>query len=672
MSRTPSCPELGSSVRASVALAAWFSVVLPASASGNPIARIARVFNDDLVAVEMRIHWLRARQASLSDVRMCPLEDGFGFLGGRPAPNAPAPWVMLDLGRQRPIDDVFLVPAQWLPGQPRCLFPQRFRLELACSADFSDARVLLDQSAQPFPDPGAMPVAVHGHSEPARFVRLTVLEGRDFGVADAFALSEMLVFSDQQPVSFGAAVICSWRNRMSDGWGPSYLTDSRMPLGLWEGGAWSPSTGFNLPLPDPAAPPVELVVDLGADYPVERVHLLPLETALTPGVGIMPACYELAITPQDDDQPVTISRSEAAARCREMAAQVLHVGGRRGRFVRLSLIRPWQSGDRVCHGLAEIEVYADGRNVAKGATVRAWQGDAGLTDGCGFLTDGFTSRRRSLPLQAWLFQVSERAWIERELGGLLPLRQRMSSESELNATWLAAMTLGLGFLIPVAIVERRRLISREQVDLLRKRIASDLHDDIGSNLGSISMIARVVRRNLARSKGAEQAIEDLAEVEAIARESSQAMRDIVWLIERKHDTIGDLVKRLRETASRLLRDHQYTIDCDCRSDTSRLCLDAKRHLFLFCKEVMHNVVKHAQARHFTLRIEEDGGWLCVRASDDGVGLRSHDSGCLATVQKLRDRANVLAGVFDIDSADGRGTTVVLRIPRSVLQSRIPI
>lgn len=645
---------------------------LPASVSGHPIARIARVFNDDLVAVESRIDWLRTRQVSLADVRQCPLAGEYGFLGGRPDANGAAPWVMLDLGREVPVDGLYLVPAQRLPGQPPCLFPLRFRVELARTADFSDVQVILNHRNAPFPDPGGMPVEVHGQGKPARFVRLTVLEGRDFGVADVFALSELLVFSGHQPVSFGAAVICSWSNGVCDGWGPAGLTDGRMPLGLWEGGTWSPASGFNLPAGEAASEPVELVIDLGGDHPIERVHLLPLEPAQTPGIGILPAAWRLAITAENDDQPQLIEQADELVSSSEMAARVIPAGGRVGRYLRLSLTRPWQSGNLVCHGLAEVEVYSGGRNIAQDAAVRGWHGASDLAAEPAPLTDGFTSRRRSLPLQIWLHQVAERARIERELDQLVPMHQRMSSESELNVTWVAAMALGLGFLIPVAAVERRRLMSREQVDLLRKRIASDLHDDIGSNLGSISMIARVIRRNLSRVKGAEQAVEDLAEVESIARESSQAMRDIVWLIERKHDTIGDLVKRLRETAARLLRDHHYTIECDCRSDSSRLCLDAKRHLFLFCKEIMHNVAKHAGARHFTLRIEEDGAWLCVRASDDGVGLQRHDTGAQATAQKLRERANVLAGVFDIDSTGGNGTTVVLRIPRTVLQSRIPI
>ncbi len=654
----------------------WVLAALPASASEmNPIARIARVFNDDLVAIESRISKLRARQASLADVRICPLDTGLGFLGGRPDANGKAPWVTVDLGAQFPIGSIFLVPAQHLPGSAPCLFPQRFRIEAAQTEDFSDAVVVMDQSKSNYPDPHGIPVPVFAKDTPARFVRITVLEGRDYGVQDTFALSELLVFSNDEPVSIGARVTCSWRNQMLDGWGPEFLTDARMPLGLWEGGAWSPTGGFHFPGKGTRRKPLDIVVDLGQDYPIDRIHLLPIECPLVPGVAIMPCNYKLALTPQDSDEELPVTRIRSHSRpIREITAQVIETHGKTARFVRLTCegsTNRQSAAKHIAPGLAEIEVYSQGRNVADGAVVRAWQGENNIDREISALTDGFTSRRESLPLKTWLIEVTEHARLNREINELLPIHRSMASESEINATWFAAMAVGLTFLIPVAIVERRRHISREHVDVLRQRIASDLHDDIGSNLGSISMIARALRQDLDGVKGIGQALEDLSDVESIARESSQSMRDIVWLIEQKYDTIGDLVKRLRESASRLLRNIEYEIVSDKRDDTSRLCMDTKRHLFLFCKEAMHNVAKHADATHFRLMFHNDGAWLRVEICDNGVGLKNDHSKRKVTVQKLRDRAKVLAGDFEIASNRKCGTKVVLRIPYSVLQSRIP-
>ena len=256
--------------------------------------------------------------------------------------------------------------------------------------------------------------------------------------------------------------------------------------------------------------------------------------------------------------------------------------------------------------------------------------------------------------------------MESELAAIRPIHAKQSSESELNATWGSAMILGLTFLIPVFIVERRRLMSRDQLDQIRKRIASDLHDDIGSNLGSISLIARTARKDLVRLHGPEEIAEDLGEVESIARESSLAMRDIVWLLERRQDSIGDLVQRMRETAGRLLREINYTLDCDSNKTAAKLSLDAKRHLFLFYKEAIHNVLKHSKANKVSIRLWDENDKLALEILDNGIGLPVTADLNPTSVRKLEDRARVLEGLLQIVSSKETGTRILLFVKRSHL------
>ena len=209
-------------------------------------------------------------------------------------------------------------------------------------------------------------------------------------------------------------------------------------------------------------------------------------------------------------------------------------------------------------------------------------------------------------------------------------------------------------------------MSREQIDQLRKRIASDLHDDIGSNLGSISLIARTARKDLVRLQGPEEVAEDLGEVESIARESSLAMRDIVWLLERRQDSIGDLVQRMHETAGRLLREITFTVECDSSKTAAKLSLDAKRHLFLFYKEAIHNVLKHSHADRVAIRLWDEDDKLALEISDNGIGLPAAEEPHNTTVHKLEDRARVLEGLLRIVSSKETGTQIRLFVKRSHL------
>lgn len=347
-----------------------------------------------------------------------------------------------------------------------------------------------------------------------------------------------------------------------------------------------------------------------------------------------------------------------------MTPVVIALEGKIAKSLRIVGVRPYMMGDVKIHALSEIEVWSQGNNLAKGLplTRNCKEGSLSITT----LTDGYTSGKLISPYATWLGQLAERGRIERELDILKPSQHQRAFESELNATWGSAMILGLTFLIPVFIVERRRLMSRDQLDHIRKRIASDLHDDIGSNLGSISLIARTARKDLVRQHGPEGIADDLGEVESIARESSLAMRDIVWLLERRQDTIGDLVQRMRETAGRLLREIDYTVECKSHKAAAKLSLDAKRHLFLFYKEAIHNVLKHSQANCVSIRLWDVDDKLALEILDNGIGLPMCNTPDRASVRKLEDRARVLDGLLEVISSKESGTQIRLFVKRSHL------
>jgi signal transduction histidine kinase len=155
-------------------------------------------------------------------------------------------------------------------------------------------------------------------------------------------------------------------------------------------------------------------------------------------------------------------------------------------------------------------------------------------------------------------------------------------------------------------------------------------------------------------------------VEAIARESSLAMRDIVWLLERRQDSIGDLVVRMRETAGRLLREMDVTVECDSTKTAAKLSLDAKRHLFLFYKEAIHNVLKHSKANRVWIRLWDEDDKLALEISDNGVGIPADTRKSPVTVNKLQDRARVLDGLLQVVSAANDGTRIRLFVKRSHL------
>ncbi|MEO5913516.1 MAG: histidine kinase [Luteolibacter sp.] len=592
------------------------------------------------------------------------MKTGLGYRGYRAKKGAPDPSITLDLGKEYPIDAVSLVPAQREFLEDPGIFPKRFTIELSNREDFAERTILF---SSPFSNPGfsdGNPVQFKAH-DTARYVRLTVQEGHNKGMLDLFGLSEIAVISNRDPVSFGASVTTTGDLNAPGIWYPEALTDGRTPLGVWQNGGSPRNQNGDSVAVSTASEEVSWTIDFEHPAPLDRVILFPYQLDRSFESSVFSDSLTIHLIDENGkDEPFEYQWSNPLAGSSSMTPLVIPLCGKTATGVRITGNRPCMMGEFKVHALSEIEVWSRGKNLAAGNIVTRKQGDQETPVTA--LTDGFASEKQIIPVAVWLEQLFERSRVEKELAELKPLHHQQASESELNATWGSAVILGLTFLIPVFIVERRRLMSRDQLDQLRKRIASDLHDDIGSNLGSISLIARTARKDLVRLHGPEEVAEDLGEVESIARESSLAMRDIVWLLERRQDSIGDLVQRMRETAGRLLREINYTLECDSNKTAAKLSLDAKRHLFLFYKEAIHNVLKHSHANSVSIRLWDEDDKLALEILDNGIGLPLNEELAPTSVRKLEDRARVLEGLLHIASSKESGTQIRLFVKRSHL------
>jgi signal transduction histidine kinase len=632
--------------------------------STNPIARLARLFDSQLVKVEDRVRWLDGRVSTFARRANYPLKTGLGYRGARIMADSVDPSITLDLGAEHPLEQIFLIPAQREFLEDQGIFPKRFTLETSKTADFAQS-VLIYRSGQfPHPAPENTPVQFDCRDS-ARYVRLTVQEGHMKEAHDLFGLSEFVVISGGQPVSFDATVTTVGSVEIPGLWYPEALIDGRTPLGIWHHGSRSGQNPGDAVMAEDGEEPTIWSLRLDDAAPLDRVVLFPYQVSHSFDTSVFPESLEVRVSSDDNSAAETVFEWENPhPGSSHMVPMVIPMRGKTALSVHIVARKPWIMGDRRLHALSEIQIWSQGVNLAKGRHITRLHHGQSLT--ITSLTDGYSSDRQIMPVGLWLHQLRERCRIEHELVTLRSIQRQLASNSELNATWGSAMVLGLTFLIPVFLVERRRLMSKDQLETIRKRIASDLHDDIGSNLGSISLIARTARKDLVRLHGPEEIAEDLDEVETIARESSLAMRDIVWLLERRQDSIGDMVQRMRDTASRLLREMDYKVECESSKTAAKLSLDAKRHLFLFYKEAIHNVLKHSRASVVSIRLWDEGDKLALEITDNGVGIPTTERNRPVTVNKLQERARVLEGELHVQSSKETGTRIRLSVKRSHL------
>jgi signal transduction histidine kinase len=197
-----------------------------------------------------------------------------------------------------------------------------------------------------------------------------------------------------------------------------------------------------------------------------------------------------------------------------------------------------------------------------------------------------------------------------------------------------------------------------EVERMRARIATDLHDDIGSSLSQIAVMSELAQRDA--NNGA------VSEIANISRDLVDAMSEIVWAINPKHDHVSHLLHRMRRFASDTLEArgialHFQTsgLDRDLRATP-----EVRRQVLLIFKEAITNVSRHSGAQNAEVILEVAAENLKMSIQDDGRGFdprQVHDGNGL---RNMPERARTIGGTLKITSHPDCGTKVLLMITRS--------
>ncbi|MEI6075261.1 MAG: ATP-binding protein [Verrucomicrobiota bacterium] len=211
------------------------------------------------------------------------------------------------------------------------------------------------------------------------------------------------------------------------------------------------------------------------------------------------------------------------------------------------------------------------------------------------------------------------------------------------------------------IHDRKQSENIQALEKERTRIARDLHDDLGSSLTEVSMLAESGRDH---PPGAENPRERFDRILSRTRNMVLSLDEIVWAVNPKKDTLTALIRYLAGYAEEYVSASGLACQIETPPVVSDIPLAASvRHqLFLAVKEVLHNAVRHGRANRIYFQINLDDQKLVIIIRDNGRGfdLSSPDEGL--GLANLRDRLASLHGRCEIDSSPAAGTTVLMEIP----------
>jgi ligand-binding sensor domain-containing protein/signal transduction histidine kinase len=214
-------------------------------------------------------------------------------------------------------------------------------------------------------------------------------------------------------------------------------------------------------------------------------------------------------------------------------------------------------------------------------------------------------------------------------------------------------------------LEHEKALARE-----RERIARDMHDDIGSRLNQLALLAELAEPP---ASGVPTAKPSPGALARLAHEAASSLDEIVWAVQPGKDDLQHLAQYLGQYADEYLAPTGLQLEIDYPPDLPAWPLAAaQRHnLFLAAKEALHNVVKHAAATKVALRLRITEEAFTLEIADNGRGFAA-DHGQPASVPphnreahglaNLRRRAEAAGGDLVLQSEPHHGTQITITVP----------
>lgn len=210
-------------------------------------------------------------------------------------------------------------------------------------------------------------------------------------------------------------------------------------------------------------------------------------------------------------------------------------------------------------------------------------------------------------------------------------------------------------------IYRYRINQLLRLQQVRDRIATDLHDDIGTTLTNISILSELSKKKLLQKEDASTFLDRIAEE---VHNSSQALDDIVWSINTRNDTLEQTVARMRRYAAEVfdVANIDYSLQLDEQFERYKLNMEQRRDCFLIFKETINNIYKHANAKHVQIKLWIEKGQLHMIIQDDGKGFDittvTHRNG----IKNIRSRIKKWEGEITMLSVPGQGTVTRVHFP----------
>ena len=579
-------------------------------------------------------------------------------------------WVEIDLGQTYKIDEVILVPEIRRSTNTILLtdgFPEAFRILAGTAAD-QKGKVIASYTSDDNILPRIAPLVIACDDIEASWIRLeaTTLSPRAWNGGYALHLFEMLVFSGHENVALHQPVKASSQNVLaSDKYNPALLVDGFLPYVMDTAKGERSPAFVATSSPDQ---PGYLSIDLGKAQTLDQVHLhaVDLSDAIPQkrfnNFGMPRHMIVEGANAEDFNDAITLTEFKVASVFEAGPILMKRFPAFSCRYVRLRVLEPNielspEAGAPAYSniGFAEIELFSNGINVAKAKQANGNYGFSTFNRSYASLTDGRNFYGDILPIRQWLNELALRHELERQRPQLALRLNELYEEqkSQLNRLIALAVILAAAMIVTLLVTRMTRM---RQLAKIRLRLAADLHDELGANLHTIGLLSDLA----VESREDEEAFADIQRrIRSEADRSGAEVRgcmDLLALRNYYENLEADMQRAARRIMAKL--DHELIIEGE--PYLKKLKPRVRVDLFLFYKECLVNISRHASATAFSSHLSADKAGVRLIIRDNGIGIDEQQDGM--TPKSLERRAGLLRAKVRIDHPAEGGTVVTLTIP----------
>jgi two-component sensor histidine kinase len=203
-----------------------------------------------------------------------------------------------------------------------------------------------------------------------------------------------------------------------------------------------------------------------------------------------------------------------------------------------------------------------------------------------------------------------------------------------------------------------RIKNQLEIEKLKSKIASDLHDNIGAGLTEISILSELAERNKDYRSSSTQ--KDLQKISDTARYLVDSMSDIVWVVNPQRDSLYDLIIKLKDSYNEFFSSIgiSFQVNNVGKSDDIKLPMEYKQNLLLMFKEAINNAIKHSACKKIILEAFFKNDLIEIVLKDDGIGFDSNNINYGNGIKNMENRAKKLNGNLKLESKIGKGTIII--------------